>query len=334
MLQPMQSSVVVATSSSQPFNKSPSVPFNQFVGRYSTFADKSVDHRASKLHSSAQCAEAPSPMSSHRDCFSVVSERSTPLKPAKRDRPADDDDRQILRCKRSLASSLNTVMTATARPDGGSQQQQQSSLSESVERRNLRERRRVKLINVTFATLRNRLPSYCWQQRQHHHQQQQQQQQRRDRRQRLHGVDGGGSMKRPSKVDTLKTAISYIRCLQDLLADDDRRQRLMSTTTTTFQTFDLDAAATNTVDFIPDCSPHPWATSPAAVHAGYARNSCSPLASLPPSSPSEDLTTTTTTSSTAAIRFNNHPDLNADETLDRRRDVLSPLPSDLLDWLV
>lgn len=120
-------------------------------------------------------------------------------------------------------------------------------------------------------------------------------------------------MKRPSKVDTLRTAINYIRCLQDVLADDDR-QRM-----STFQTFETAAAAADTA--VISVCPHHWKTSPAAV-AGHD-SSCSPLTSLP-SSPSDDLTTTMT-----AI---NDPDF-ADETLDRHV-VMSPLASDILDWLV
>jgi len=324
---PMQSSIVfekVAASSSPSFNKTTPVPFNPIAGRYSTFIDKSIDLTASELQPSAlQSIVVESPMmSANGRCDyvtasprTVAAERSTPLKPAKRDRAADDDDRQILRCKRSLASSLNTA--ATSRLDGGSRQPQPSTstftASESVERRNLRERRRVKLINVTFATLRNRLPSYCWQQQQR----QQPQQQRRDRRQRDGdggGVAGNGSTKRPSKVDTLRTAINYIRCLQDLLADDDRQR------VSTFQTFD--AATTDTV-----VSGHHWATSPPAV--GY--DVYSPVTSVP-SSPSEDVTTSATVTATLTSTFqNNNPDFT-DETYDREV-TLSPLP-DILDWLI
>jgi len=332
---PIQSSVVfesVAATSSPSFHKTAPVSFNPFDGRCSTFIDESVDYTDSEILQSSAPQNVVAALTarsgnSRSDCFAVsprttAAERSTPLKPAKRDRTADDDDCRILRCKRSLASSLKTAATSCL--DGGTQQPPSSTFaaSESVERRNLRERRRVKLINVTFATLRNRLPSYCWQQQQrdhddHHHHQQQQH--RRDRRQRDGdgcGTAGHGSTKRPSKVDTLKTAINYIRCLQDLLADDDR-QRMAA-----LQTFNT--AATDTV-----VSGHHWATSPATM-TGY--DTCSPVTSMQ-SSPSDDLTppSATMTGALAFTRTNNNPDFT-DELLESEVSV-SPLP-DILDWLI
>jgi len=321
---PVQPSVVfepVAATSSPSFRKTASVTFSPFGGRYSTFSDESVNYATSELSRGAhQDVVNVSPLrTANNRCDSFTqspsAERSTPLKPAKRDRTADDDDRQIMRCKRSLASTLKTA--AASRLDGGSQPpppppSSTSTASESVERRNLRERRRVKLINVTFATLRNRLPSYCWQQRQRH--QHQQQQPRRDRRHRDEDAAGHGGAKRPSKVDTLRTAISYIRCLQDLLADDDR-QRM-----STFQTFD--AAAADTV-----VSGRHWTTSlPPAAVGGY--DSCSPVTSMSSSS-SEDVTTMN--AATTSTRSNNNPPEFTDEMLDRQV-TLSPL-SDILDWL-
>lgn len=241
---PVQSSVVFVPVAATSTPSRYTVPPNSFDVRYSSFVDESADFNMAQLPSCASqsvVASSPArPTNGRGDCFvasprTLATERSTPLKPAKRDRASDDDDRQIVRCKRSLASSLKTA-AATSHLDGGDQQQPSSTstfaASESVERRNLRERRRVKLINVTFATLRNRLPSYCWQQRRHHHRQQQQQP--RDARQRDDDDSScvsHGSAKRPSKVDTLRTAISYIRCLQDLLADDDRQRRSAFQTT-------------------------------------------------------------------------------------------------------
>ena len=63
----------------------------------------------------------------------------------------------------------------------------------SVARRNERERNRVKLINMTFATLREHLP---------------------------YSTENNKS-KKMSKVDTLKAAIDYIRYLQTLVDDHD-----------------------------------------------------------------------------------------------------------------
>jgi len=325
---PIQSSVVfvpVAATSTPSLHVTTPVPSNPFDGRYSPFIDESDDFSAAQLPPDALQSVVTSPARSvngRSDCFvmsprTLATERSTPLKPAKRDRAADDDDCQILRCKRSLTSSLKTSHL------NGQQPQPPSSTStfiasESVERRNLRERRRVKLINVTFATLRNRLPSYCWHQQQRHHQhQQQQQQQRRDRRQR--DDDSGnshGTSKRPSKVDTLRTAISYIRCLQDMLADDDR-QRMSAT----FQTFD--AAATDTI--VPD---HLWTTSPPST-AGH--DSYSPATSASTSS-SEDLSSSAAVSTSMTSTCINNKPVFTDEILDR--DVtMSPI-RDIFDWLI
>lgn len=63
----------------------------------------------------------------------------------------------------------------------------------SVARRNERERNRVKLINLTFATLREHLPY----------------------------SSENSKSKKMSKVDTLKAAIDYIRYLQTLVDDHD-----------------------------------------------------------------------------------------------------------------
>ena len=339
---PAQSSVVfvpVAAISSPSLRGTTPGQSNSLDGRPSMYTDGSVDFsqpvaQMLPCHTSHGVA-AVSPLGSvsgYSDYFDVSPrslpvERSTPLKPAKRDRAADDDDRQILRCKRSLASSLKT-----SRLDGGSRQPPSPppaafSVSESVERRNLRERRRVKLINVTFATLRSRLPSYCWQQqeqeqhrhlrhrrRHHHHHQQQQQQQLRDRRQ-TEDACRGSSSKRPSKVDTLRTAINYIRCLQDLLAaDDDDRQHVSATT---FHKFAVDAAADTSV--VPPPPSH-WMTSPAG--AVGCRN-CSPSTATA----SEDSTTAAAMTTFASA---NSGSQYTDDIL-ARDVIMSPLP-DIPDW--
>jgi len=321
---PIESSVVfvpVVATSTPAFRAKTPVPSNAFDGGLSTFVDESVDFIAARRPPSVVAASPTRSMNRRTGCLvvsptSIPAERSTPLKPAKRDRAADDEDRRILRCKRSLVSSPKTA--PTSRPDGGSHTSSSSSsfaASESVERRNSRERRRVKLINVTFATLRNRLPSYCWQ----HGRQQREQQARRDRRMQRGdgtGAAGRGVSKRPSKVDTLRTAINYIRCLQDLLADDDR-QRL-----STFQTFD--DAATDTV-----VAARRWTASPSAV-VGY--DSCSPATSASSSS-LDDLTTATATTAAMQVPTNasSSPDFS-DEILSRDVDM-SPI-QDILDWLI
>jgi len=183
-----------------------------------------------------------------------------------------------------------------------------------VERRNLRERRRVKLINVTFATLRNRLPSYCWQQRRRRHHHQQQQHRDRQRCDDASDIADHDISKRPSKVDTLRTAISYIRCLQDLLADDDHRRM------STFQT--LDSAATDTI--VPG---QHWATSHATA---LSYDSGSPATSSSSSS-CEDLTLPTSATAAQTSTQTDKTLLFADDILDRNG-TMSPIP-DIFDWL-
>jgi len=307
--------VPVAATSTASLHTTTPMPSQPFDRRHSPFIDESVDFITEKL---PPCVAATSPARSANGCsdYVVVSsrtlaaERSTPLKPAKRHRTANDDDRQILRCKRSLATSLKTA--AISHDHGRTQQPPLPTTTggESVERRNLRERRRVKLINTTFATLRSRLPSYCWQQQQQRRQHQQQQ--RKDLRQRYDNSDAPGHSKRASKVDTLRTAISYIRCLQDLLADDDR-QRMC-----TFQTFD--AAAPDRI-----VTDHHWPTSP---HTAAGHDSCSPVTSSSSSS-SEDLTAVTV--ALTSSRVNNNP-VFTDDILDC--DVTTSQMPDIFDWLI
>ncbi|XP_064611247.1 protein kinase 4-like [Liolophura sinensis] len=75
----------------------------------------------------------------------------------------------------------------------GQHQNQVKPVFTAVQRRNERERNRVKLINMTFATLREHLPS---------------------------GTKGNRS-KKMSKVETLKAAIEYIRYLRQLVDEHD-----------------------------------------------------------------------------------------------------------------
>uniref|UniRef100_UPI00398F463C achaete-scute homolog 1a n=1 Tax=Pristiophorus japonicus TaxID=55135 RepID=UPI00398F463C len=86
---------------------------------------------------------------------------------------------ELLRCKRRLNFSGLGYSLAPAQPPPA-----------AVARRNERERNRVKLVNMGFATLREHVP---------------------------HGSAG----KKMSKVETLRSAVEYIRALQQLLDEHD-----------------------------------------------------------------------------------------------------------------
>ncbi|OCT87600.1 hypothetical protein XELAEV_18021297mg [Xenopus laevis] len=95
-------------------------------------------------------------------------------KPIKRQRSSSPE---LMRCKRRL--NFNGF--------GYSLPQQQPA---AVARRNERERNRVKLVNLGFATLREHVPN-------------------------------GAANKKMSKVETLRSAVEYIRALQQLLDEHD-----------------------------------------------------------------------------------------------------------------
>ena len=89
------------------------------------------------------------------------------------------------KCKRRLQFSPYCI------PDVGLQRHYVTSTGTT--RRNARERNRVKTINSTFAKLREHLPQSI----------------------------RGRKTRKMSKVDTLRAAIEYISCLQDLLDNED-----------------------------------------------------------------------------------------------------------------
>lgn len=112
---------------------------------------------------------------------------STPIKPPKKYR-IPGDDCEIQRCKRSLSFAGSELQTAE-------EEKPPPRKKASVERRNKRERLRVKQINNTFVTLRNQLPNNC--------------------------LSPKRNTKKFSKVDTLRNAIEYIRGLHQLIRDHD-----------------------------------------------------------------------------------------------------------------
>ncbi|OCT88762.1 hypothetical protein XELAEV_18017391mg [Xenopus laevis] len=101
-------------------------------------------------------------------------QQASKAKPIKRQRSASPE---LMRCKRRL--NFNGF--------GYSLPQQQPA---AVARRNERERNRVKLVNLGFATLREHVPN-------------------------------GAANKKMSKVETLRSAVEYIRALQQLLDEHD-----------------------------------------------------------------------------------------------------------------
>ncbi|KAI1301369.1 Achaete-scute -like protein 1 [Halotydeus destructor] len=94
---------------------------------------------------------------------------------------SDFSSRELVHCKLEVDYDQN------ASPQTGSHCGPQRTST----RRNERERNRVKLVNMGFATLRNHVPS-------------------------------GAKNKKMSKVDTLRSAVEYIKELQTMLNDADR----------------------------------------------------------------------------------------------------------------
>jgi len=102
---------------------------------------------------------------------------------------------ELLRCKRrltfpGLGYALSHHHHHHHHHHQQHQQQQQQQQPAAVARRNERERNRVKLVNLGFATLRQHVPN-------------------------------GAANKKMSKVETLRSAVEYIRALQQLLDEHD-----------------------------------------------------------------------------------------------------------------
>ncbi|XP_036618414.1 achaete-scute homolog 2 [Trichosurus vulpecula] len=119
------------------------------------------------------------------------------LRTARRRRPASPE---LLRCKRrpTPAPGASGPLGLQQQPPQQQPPQQQQPGSDpspgvgaaAVARRNERERNRVKLVNLGFQTLRQHVPN-------------------------------GAASKKMSKVETLRSAVEYIRALQQLLAQQD-----------------------------------------------------------------------------------------------------------------
>jgi achaete-scute complex protein len=118
---------------------------------------------------------------------SPVSTPSPHQKPVKKFRSGQTE---LLRCKRRLDFNHNENSSINLNFGGIGKPQPPAT----VARRNERERNRVRLINMTFATLRQHLPGM---------------------------KSSGQKNKKMSKVDTLKSAIDYIKQLQEMLDEND-----------------------------------------------------------------------------------------------------------------
>ncbi|XP_074661801.1 achaete-scute homolog 1a-like [Tubulanus polymorphus] len=108
-------------------------------------------------------------------------------------------NKELLRCKRRLDFNNNSGRSVPTKP-----------LTPAVQRRNERERNRVRLINMTFATLRQHLPGSS--------------NNGSSSPATVNNGGGGHNLQRKqkmSKVDTLKSAIDYIKYMQELLDEND-----------------------------------------------------------------------------------------------------------------
>ncbi|XP_074076923.1 achaete-scute homolog 1 [Macrotis lagotis] len=147
----------------------PAQPFLQPAACFFAAAAAAAAAAAVAAQSAAPAPPAPSPAPAPKAAAGPGGAR-----PAKRPRSSSPE---LMRCKRRLNFS----------GFGYSLPQQQPA---AVARRNERERNRVKLVNLGFATLREHVPN-------------------------------GAANKKMSKVETLRSAVEYIRALQQLLDEHD-----------------------------------------------------------------------------------------------------------------
>ncbi|XP_053114395.1 achaete-scute homolog 1 [Hemicordylus capensis] len=137
-------------------------------------ASQSVQQQQQQQLSPATAAGGQQNQPSPGAAKAPVAAAPKPQQQVKRQRSSSPE---LMRCKRRLNFSSF----------GYSLPQQQPA---AVARRNERERNRVKLVNLGFATLREHVPN-------------------------------GAANKKMSKVETLRSAVEYIRALQQLLDEHD-----------------------------------------------------------------------------------------------------------------
>ncbi|XP_044540795.1 achaete-scute homolog 1 [Gracilinanus agilis] len=157
-------------SQPQPPQPQPPQPFLQPAACFFAAAAAAA---AAAAQSAQQQPQQPQQLSPADGQASGGGHKSAP-KQVKRPRSSSPE---LMRCKRRLNFS----------GFGYSLPQQQPA---AVARRNERERNRVKLVNLGFATLREHVPN-------------------------------GAANKKMSKVETLRSAVEYIRALQQLLDEHD-----------------------------------------------------------------------------------------------------------------
>lgn len=137
-------------------------------------------HHSVQLSSSSVCRNALGPTSAfssnNRPQPSSTTVKNS-LKRPRNDNHTNNSPPELMRCKRRINFAQLGYNLPQAQPS-------------AVSRRNERERNRVKLVNLGFATLREHVPN-------------------------------GSKNKKMSKVETLRSAVEYIRKLQELLDDTD-----------------------------------------------------------------------------------------------------------------
>ncbi|XP_062839116.1 achaete-scute homolog 1 [Anolis carolinensis] len=160
----------------------PPPPPSSFLPPACFFASQAQLSPAGSQSSSQGSPSSSSSSSSSASCKAAPKQQQPqpqpqPPPPAAQLKRPRSSSPELMRCKRRLNFS----------GFGYSLPQQQPA---AVARRNERERNRVKLVNLGFATLREHVPN-------------------------------GAANKKMSKVETLRSAVEYIRALQQLLDEHD-----------------------------------------------------------------------------------------------------------------
>ncbi|KAK2173319.1 hypothetical protein NP493_884g02001 [Ridgeia piscesae] len=159
---------------------------------------------------------------------------ATTTRTCKRLCPKSSATKELVRCKRRI--DFAGLGYSLPKPK-----------TESVSRRNERERNRVRLVNQSFARLRDHVPEAI-------------------------------RKKKSSKVDTLKSAVDYIQCLQQLLDDSDAVNAAFGTSTTAAITLQPDLRRLSS-GYSSDCSGPSPGSSPGHTpfhtpsHSGYSTDS-------------------------------------------------------------